>query len=547
MKKNARKLLALLLVCLMLMTVLVACNKDSGGSDVSNGGNAGDSGGSGGGGGGSGGGGGDSGGSGGDSADLGRTLHVGIFEDNGTLDPHGVVSNGGFLHAIRCLYDGMQDFLQDGTFIPLTVESVEQISDLNYHLHLRHGVTFANGNPYNSEDLMFSMELSRANPRFAPETAQVDFDKTAIIDEYTVDLWITEYNASFWYAFSIMYQFDKESYDPDSIAHTPNGTAAYKLVEYVAGSHMIVEARDDYWGPAPAIKRIHFHILNEVSQRVNALETGLIDYAPVMISDAAYLESLGFTIEQLKMGAAWGVFFNMTEGAPLHTLAAREAVMHAIDRQALIDVVNLGLGEPVPWPAGVTVVDYENRFGNMSDPYSVGFDIDRARALAEQEGLVGQTLRMITNGGEEYNLQAELVQNMLEQIGINTTITYYDQAGYHATLEDESNFDIAFQMVAGPESRAARYFRDWPVFFRLGWYDDERDEMLGLFRDAINQINPQDYSDLFYRGLQIFHRYHPWYSFYEVTYVYAHSPDLGGGHLVRVDVGGARFRNWDWN
>ena len=549
MRKSITKLLALSLACVMLFALLAACG--NGGSGTEGGGSAPASDGGGGstpaGGGGSAPAGDGGGGSAPAGGDPGRTLNVGIFEDNGTLAPHGVVSNGGFLHAIRCLYEGWQDFLPDGTFIPLLVESIDTISDLNFHLNLRQGVTFSNGNDFKANDFMFSMRYSAENPRYASETAQVDWDKTAIIDDYTIDLWITSYNASFWYAISLMYILDEESFDEDTHGTNPIGTGAYQLVEYIAGSHLILEARDDYWGPRPAIERIHFWILNESSQRVNALETGLIDYSPIPIRDASYLESLGFTIEQTSAGHTWAVFFNMTEGDPLHTLASREAIMHAIDREVIRDVVQSGLGRVTVWPSGESVVDYEPRFANMSDVYTVGYDPARARALAEQEGLVGQTLRMITSGAEAANLMAELVQAQLSEIGIETTITQFDEAGYFATLQDESNFDIAFQQVAGPESRAARYLQSWPGFFRLGWYDDEREEMLDYVTAARSSMDPQAYSDNFYQALQIFHRWHPWYTLFENVIVYAHSPDIGGDHLKRVDVGGARFQWWAWN
>lgn len=51
----------------------------------------------------------------------------------------------------------------------------------------------------------------------------------------------------------------------------------YKLVEWQKGAKLVLEANEDYWQGAPAIKRLEYRILAETTTAIVALETGSVD------------------------------------------------------------------------------------------------------------------------------------------------------------------------------------------------------------------------------------------------------------------------------
>jgi ABC-type transport system substrate-binding protein len=63
----------------------------------------------------------------------------------------------------------------------------------------------------------------------------------------------------------------------------------------------------------------------------------------------------------------------------LGTLEARLAVMHAIDRQALVDMVYGGMVATPSWPVSDAAYGYEPAFGNL-EVYAHGYDVEKARA-----------------------------------------------------------------------------------------------------------------------------------------------------------------------
>ncbi len=133
-------------------------------------------------------------------------------------------------------------------------------------------------------------------------------------------------------------------------------------------------------GRTSAIKKVVFQVKIEDSQRVNALTTGDVDYAVIPIKDFDYVGSLGgYNVDLQSSAAVECAFFNLSPDGVLGTLEARLAVMHAIDRQALVDMVYGGMVATPSWPVSDAAYGYEPAFGNL-EVYAHGYDVEKARA-----------------------------------------------------------------------------------------------------------------------------------------------------------------------
>jgi len=461
-----------------------------------------------------------------DSGSAERTLRIVAMQDSGTLHPLGVT--GGFVSILYAFYEPLYDTRADGSRRWILATGLERVSDLQYTLKIREGVTFSNGNPLTAEDVMFTMELCKEDPQFALNVKAVDFEKTKVIDEYTIDLWYTEYNAAQEPGFASMLIMDKESYDEVALSTNPIGTGPYVVTDYVTNSHLKVTARDDYWGGEPGVKNIEFKVINEDAQIVNALEIGEVDIARVPIADVEYVESLGYNVIVTNSGFNDVTLFSLLPGNPLESKEARWAVCHAIDRQAIIDVVYKGNSTITDCPVSHSLADFEPRFLNMHETYSIGYDPERARELAEKSGLVGQTLRIITNGASNYTTMAEIIQANLLDIGVNSEIINYDQATYFGTIMDASNFEIALFGPAAPSMLAVDILAMYLTFIPLGWSGPERDLYGELSMKALTTYDPEERGDLLYEALQVFVDNTPWYGLCESVGPRAQAPELGG-------------------
>lgn len=478
-----------------------------------------------------------------------RVLHVAVQNDSGSLFPYATVAGGFAFGAIRTIYDTLWDYTSDGQIEYLLCTGWEAGDEENeYILHLREGVNFSNGNPFTAEDVIFSMEVSNEDPQYFSNVDTVDFERTNIIDDYTIDLYFTEFDIGQFPGMMLMYIFDKESFDMTSLASDPIGTGPYILDNYVTNSSMTVVANPDYWGEQPAIKQIEFHVINEASQQVNLLTTNELDYTRISTEDVDYVRTLSddYILWATQSGSATMAYFNCSPDAPLGTNEARIAICHAIDVDRINDVCFNGLSEPCRWGNTEACRDFEERFIDPEDPvYSVGYDPELAAQEAEAAGLVGQHLRIMTNGAESYINMAEIIQQNLQDIGIDSEIINYDQATYWGLLMDESNFDIAMYMNGSPKNLCLDLFSAYLQFFPLGLVGDPvREQFVAEGLAALANPDEDARQEALYQMGRDFENLNAWYALCENISVCAVSNDLGP--IARYNDGEVRYANWYW-
>ena len=501
MKKNARKLIAILLVCLVFVS-LAACKKDTPANSPP------------------------------PPADSGPpakrdTLNMGVFLDPGTLDPLFMTGKGGYLSVLRTYSEPLWDYTPSGERFWVLATAYDRIDDLHYTMKVRQGVTFSNGNPLTAEDIYFTMKINSEDGRAFLNVKCVDIEKTNVVDDYTLDVWYTHYDPSQEPGIVQMGIVDHRTYDVKTFTDNPVGTGAYVVTNYVVNSSVTVERRDDYWGPLPEIKTINFKCLAEESQRVNAMETGDIDLALITMKDIDTVEGFGTArAEILNVGASLIACYNMGKDGPLGTVEAREAVSYAINAQAIIDVAFLGRSQLIRWGCSEYFLEVQDRYFNMSDLYTDRFNVDKAKALAEQSGLVGKTLRIVTNGDPNYVTAAEIVQNGLEAIGVNAQIINYDQASYFNFLMSENEYDIAINEPVAPSNLPADIYGNYPVFIPQDWSGPDHDEYIALAQKMNNTYDLAARQDLCYDLLLLFNKHVLWFGLCENPYVQALNKEL---------------------
>jgi len=457
------------------------------------------------------------------------TLNVAVSLDSGTLDPMGITGAGGFLGVAATYMEPILDTDQNGNRIWLLATGIDRVTDTDYTVHIRQGVTFSNGNPLTADDVLFTFKKYASEPSRALNVQSLDLDNSKVIDPYTLDLRYTQFNAAQQIMLSAVLIYDAESYDANAISTHPVGTGAYVVTDYVVNSHVTLKARDDYWGGAPAIKTINFLVLNESSQVTNALETGMVDIANVPPADVDYVQSLGsYNVAKFNMGSDICAFYNMSDGAPLASKDARYAVSYAIDEQSIIDVVYNGYAATTDWPGSKALVDYEPRFGNQQDIYANPHNVEKAKQLAEETGLVGKTLTLITNGSEDYATIAQLIQNDLSTIGVNVDIRNYDQASFYGIISDVSNYDIALYFTASPSVMAADIFAAYLMFFSCGWTGPDQEAYMALGRQTVATADDKARSDLLLQLSQTLAEVSPWYGICDILTITAYSKDIQG-------------------
>ena len=475
---------------------------------------------------------------------LGRdTLTIAIAADQGTLSPAFVGSD--IWGAMLCIFEQLWDVTTEGEMIWLLAESVDEVAPDRYTVHIRPGVKFSNGATLTAYDVLFSMEIYKnSGSTGAPRVQTVDFDRTNVIDDLTLDLYLLDFHVAHWTVLSEMLVYHKDSYNPETASNTPIGTGPYVVDEYVVNSHLFLKRRDDYWGDQPAIPNLRFRVLAETSQVVNAIETGMVDIGTVQSQDYEYVSQLsGYEIRE-RYAALWlNMSFNPTDQSIMHNPEARYAVAHAIDRQAILDIVYYGRGRMMYNPVSAVVLDYEPRFDNLHTTYSEGYNVALAKQYADSSGLTGQTIRIVTNGTATHVIAAEIIQNMLKEIGVTVSINNYDVASFASVSGDASLFDIRIAGGICPNYREAdplvNGVRYSAVLSAPGSWDD-LDKYLEIAPKALNTPDPQERSDITYEALKLYTNACIVYPLCDTLSQMAFSEDIAGPFIYRV-CGSMRF------
>lgn len=529
--KNVKKFIAIILAMIMVMAMLAGCGSKDGQSDSKDSDTTGDSSSTG-----------DN--TGDSSANDDRVLNIATSGDTGTLYP--LAASGGFVSLEYAFYEPLWTLTKDNEMIFKLATSYEQADEdgLEWTLKLREGVQFSNGNPMTADDVYFSMDMCKDDPRFYLNVGYVDFEKTKVIDDYTIDVWYTAATYTQITSFSQLMVMDKESFDMESLSTKPIGTGPYIVTDYVVNSHVSCIANENYWGGEPEIKAIEFKVINETSQIVNALEVGDVDLVSgIPVDEIEYIQGLGYETSTLYGGYANTALYSFA-GA-LSSKEARYAVSMAMDRESMSYVMYKGYSTVPSYPTSEHCIDYQEKFANLHETYSTGYNVEQAKKYAEESGLVGKTLKIITNGTEAYNDVAAIIKENLAAIGVESEIASYDSATYFSIVMDESNFDIALFYLSAPSMLACDIMGSYLDFIPLGWYDDAREEYRELCNKVCTTMDNDARGEVLYELLQKFVEYTPWYSISEAVTVSAITKDIGGAQYYLA--GNLFYQDLYWN
>jgi peptide/nickel transport system substrate-binding protein len=473
------------------------------------------------------------------------TIKVAIGGDNGTLVPASI--SGGFVGVVRQYMEVLVDFKADGEPVWVLATDIEEVSTEKWIIHLREGVTFSNGNKFDANDVWFTFEYYLSDPMRSMFLSCFDLENSKIIDDYTIEVALSSYSIQQMGSLSQVYILDAESFDEDDFVMNPIGTGPYVVDEYVINSHLYMKANENYWGEKPKIKNLHYIILNEDAQVVNAIQSGMVDVAAIPAQDLEFVKTLtDYNVETYYTVFAPTVSFNLTQNSIMNNLDARLAVCHALDRQAIVDLVYFGNAEVLDYPVSMHCIDYEPDLGNLHPTYSIGKDVERAREHAEKAGLVGKDIVAITNGGSQYVAEAEILQANMREIGVNVIINNYDAASYFSVSQDPTAYDVALYAAASPQGLAVGLLYEYVLWgaaqYREGW--PEYDRYIELGAAAVANPDPVSRKEMLREMSQMFVDAVPWYGICDMMQGVAIHKDLRGVEFW--NSGGMRFVEWYW-
>jgi peptide/nickel transport system substrate-binding protein len=527
MKVNTKRVLALLLT-IVLAFALASCGGATGDESAPTAGADGNT-------------------SGGNGASARDTLTVAVSNDSSSLDPIDLGGGASFKDISRLYAEPLFDIKQNGEKLWILATGYEEVTPTQWIVHIREGVTFTNGNPFTAEDALFSLRINNTHPIYAPSIPVLDLETSRVIDDYTLELNFSSYDLSVVNNIPTIQMYDAETYDPEVYTQTPVGTGPYVVSEYVINSHCYLTPNPGYWGTPGKIQNLKFKVINEPAQIVNALTTGTVDAATVPSQDVSYVDGLdNYQVLLLSSGSATSIWFNTTTDSVFGSLDARLAAVYAINRQSIADLVYFGLATLPDWPLPTTTFEYGPEFSNADPTYANSPDLELAKQYAEKAGLVGKTVRIMTNGASETITMAEIFQQSLNELGAEAEITNYDAASSFQVTQDTTVYDVFFQGLWVPSNTAAQHYYGWytymPSLNQGVWEGKERFAELA---EIVMGITDEDERyEAVKEMTEIFVKAAPWFALVEPQFAIGYNKDLVTGEYMAAN--NTYYSEWYW-
>ena len=322
----------------------------------------------------------------------------------------------------------------DGTVVDDLAASHEWTGDLELTVVLNEGITFSNGNPLTSDDVLYTLEHLRDSGRTASMVACVDFDKTTCPDDKTIVIAMSTYDAGFYDVMASTYIIDRET----CTAEDWNwgwlyGTGPYKLkgdgVNDRSGWEESVQytlvRNEDYWGEAPYYDEIIIKFYSEESTRFAELQAGNLDAA--YVTQATYVNNLSsgsVSGSVLVQKVSQGVTGIQLAAGPdsvgaFADINVRKAFAHGIKIE---DMIN-GLGQGM-YQVASSVLGADN--WAYLDVGTYEYDPDAAKAALAEAGYSVDnplTVTVVAESTAFYTSLMEAMQGDLAQIGINLDLS----------------------------------------------------------------------------------------------------------------------------
>ena len=319
-------------------------------------------------------------------------------------------------------------------------ESWRLLNDTTWQFKLRRNVKFHNGEPFDAAAVKFSIERMLDPKQAAPgRTSIATIDRVEIVDPLTVNV-ITKapfpllpvrMSPGHCGTVGIVPPKYVAQVGDAGFAIKPVGTGPFKFVEWVKDERLVLEANKDYHRGAPAIDRLVFRPIPELTTRVAALLSGQADLVSDVPPDqVAKVKASGVARTEVSTLGGFVIMMKITNHlmpGPWQDVRVRKAMNHAIDMPTILKTVLEGYGDILGVPLE------KEAFGFNPNIKWYAYDPERAKTLLREAGHPNGFELTLHVPNRRYMNDIEVVQamaQMLGKVGIKAKVEVGEQSVY---------------------------------------------------------------------------------------------------------------------
>ncbi len=382
----------------------------------------------------------------------GSAVVIAVESQPKSLDPRlgSVDSVSARLHSI--VFDSLVRKNERFEYVPHLAETFEQSPDARtFTFHLRKGIKTHNGRELTSDDVKFTYESITSPELKSPVAASfARIESIETPDPLTV---IFHCREPYYQLLGDLVAIPVMVNVPNAGKGLPVGTGPFKVVD-ASEQTIELEANEDYWQGAPAIKKLRVRVVTDNNTRELELKSGGVDlainsgFAPDTIAkmatdpDLQVIKGPGTNIAHIGLN---------TTDEVLRNVKVRQALACALNRDQVISTVIQGQARPADaimppesWAYEPAVTKYQ-------------FDIQRAKQLLDEAGYkdpdgdgpaVRFTIGFTTSNTGTAPAIAQIVQEQWRAIGVGVTPEQFERVTFFERLS-QGNFDAYYIVSVG--------------------------------------------------------------------------------------------------
>ena len=343
----------------------------------------------------------------------------------------------------------------DGTsqIVPSLAKSWDISDDgLEYTFYLEEGVKYTNGADFTASDVLYTItrmltyekalngdiyDVIVGAAELADGTAET-ISGVEVVDDYTIKMTLTQPYAAFLACLTTpgASMLDEETTEAagDQFGIDPAvtiGTGPFIFDSWEFNSQMILVANPDCWSGAPGCDGIvMMDIPDEATQRM-MFENGELDLLDLdnASSQADYFLNNEAYADQIASGTRVGTYYialNELHEA-LSNVKVRQALQHALDRQAILDALYGGRGSVEHGIFATGLIGHNN------DLAEITYDVELAKSLLAEAGWAdGFEMELCYSSDSSQTTKdlLEIVSAQLSQIGVTAKVVEVDEGSW---------------------------------------------------------------------------------------------------------------------
>jgi len=327
--------------------------------------------------------------------------------------------------------------------------------------HLRSGLSWTDGKVFTSEDCAFTLQLIQ--DEHTQSAYKADYILVSSFETPDPLTFIVHYKEPFspalssWSSLAILPKHifkDVDIMNTELSRHPKATIGPYQLSSWQSQQSILMRANPDYFdGPVWVTERLTRIIPDKATQfleltteKLDSVDLSPIQYSrlfdskPVLKNNFNRFKYIDFVYTYLG--------FNLKR-EPFNDLRVREAIAYAIDRQEILDGVQLGLGETIasPYKPGTFWVNQKLK-PRLYDPQKAKTILAKAGwSDSDGDGVLDKNNKqlaftILTNNGNKQRADAAtIMQHRLKKIGIDVTIRLVEWSAFIENFINNRNFD----------------------------------------------------------------------------------------------------------